>query len=93
MAQINPSTTTNTSDTPECSQRKNVPDKAVTTNITVNKKNSPKDTDVILELDFSIVEDLNRIWVSISLFELAKIAQFQNEIVNALPGRMPKIHQ
>ena len=30
---------------------------------------------------------------SISLFELAKIAQFQNEIVNDLPGRMSNLSQ
>ena len=58
MAQTNPSTTNNSSDSPECSQRKNTPDKEVTTNITVNKKNSLVDTNVSLELDFSIVEDL-----------------------------------
>ena len=58
VPQTNPSTTTNASGTPKCSQRKNAPNKAVTTNITVNKKNSPVDTNVSLELDFSIVEDL-----------------------------------
>ena len=84
---------TNASNSPECSQRKNTHDKEVTTNITVNKKNSPVDTDVILEIDFSIREYLKRTGASISLFELAKIAQFWNEIVNALPGRMPKITQ
>ena len=60
VAQINPPITTNANDTPKCSQRKNMPDKAVTTNITVNKRNSPVDTDVSLELDFSIVKDLKR---------------------------------
>lgn len=60
VAQTNPSTTSNASDTLECSQRKNAPDKAVTTNTIVNKKNSLVDTNASLELDFSIVEDIKR---------------------------------
>ena len=60
MAQTNPSTTTYASNTLDCSQRKNAPNKELIANTTVNKKNSPVDTYASLELDFSIVEYLKR---------------------------------
>ena len=90
---MNPSPTIDAKDAPESSQRNNVPDKTVAANKNVNKKSSPINTDDSLELEFSIVDDLKRTRASISLFELAKIAQFHNEIINVLPGRMPKIPQ
>ena len=95
MAQTNPSpsVTKNTNNTPEGSQRKNAPNKSVTTHTIINKKNPAINTTASIELDFSIVEDLKRTRASISLFKLAKIVQFQNEIVNALLGKMSKIPQ
>ena len=93
VAQTNPSPTINANDAPKSSQRNNAPDKIVTTNKFVNKKSSPVNTNNSLKLDFSIVEDLKRTRASIPLFELAKIAKFRNEIVNALLGMMPKIPQ
>ena len=68
-------------------------DKAVMTNVVVNKNHSPVNTTANVELDFSIVEELKRTQASISLFELAKITQFRNGIVNALLGKMPKLPQ
>ena len=91
VAQTNPSVRINTSDALESSQRNNAPDKTVATNKIVNKKSSPINKDDSLELVLSILEDLERTQASISLFELGKIAQFHNEIINALPGKMPKI--
>ena len=66
-------------------------DKAVMTNVVV--KNNPLliNTTANIELDLSIVEELKWSWASISLFELAKIAQFRKEIVNVLPRKMPKL--
>lgn len=95
VAQTNPSPyiMNNTNDTPKGLRRKNMPDKEVTTNTTINKKNPPVNTTTSIELDFSIVEDLKRTRARISLFKLAKIAQFRNEIVNALPGKMTRIPQ
>lgn len=63
------------------------------TNVAVNKNLLPVNTTANVELDFSIVEELKRTRASILLFELAKIMQFHNEIVNALPEKMPKIPQ
>lgn len=92
--QTNPSPTIDANNAPECSQRNNAVDKTAATNQIVNKKSSPVNTGDNVELDFSIAEDLKRTRASISLFELSKIAQFRNEIVNALPSRVPKIpHQ
>ena len=73
--------------------KKNTADKVVTTNTTINKNPLHVNTISTVELDFSIVEEIKRTWASISLFELGKIAQFRNEIVNVLPRKMPKILQ
>ena len=90
---MNPSPTIDASDAPKSSQRNNAPDKTIATNNIVNKKRSLVNMDDSLELDFRIVEDLKRAWASISLFELSKIAQFHNDIINVLLDRMPKIPQ
>ena len=92
ISTTNPSPTIDTSNR-ESSQRNNVPDKTVAATKTVNKKSSPVNIDDNVELGFSIIDDLKRTQASISLFELAKIAQFRNEIINALLGKMPKIPQ
>ena len=90
---MNPSPTIDASNAPESSQRNNAPDKTVVANKIVNKNSSPVNIDDNVELDFSIVEYLKRTRASISLFELANIARFCNEIINVLPGKMPKIPQ
>lgn len=75
-------------------QKKVVVERAATTEITVNKNGSHVNKPASVELDFNIVDELKRTQGSISLFELAKIAQFRNEIINSLSGRMPNLpHQ
>lgn len=74
-------------------KKKIVIDKAVTTNVDVNKNHSHVNTTANVELDSSILEELKRTRASILLFELAKITQFRNEIVNAMSSKMSKLPQ
>lgn len=89
----NPSPSTSGSASSGNMSKKIVAEKATTTNITVHKNDSHVNKPTGVELDFSIVDELKWTRASISLFELEKIAQFRNEIVNSLPRRMPNLPQ
>lgn len=68
--------------------KKIVADKAMTIDPIVNKTDSHENKSINVELDFSMVDELKWTWANISLFKLAKIAQFWNNIVNVIPCRM-----
>ena len=88
MNSHNPSPLTNVSVPLVNPSKKTMADKSTTTDPIINKIDSHENKSINLELDFSIVDELKWTRASISLFELAKIAQFRHEIVNALPGIM-----
>ena len=73
------------------SSKKTVVDKATTIDPIVNKTDSHVNKPINVDLDFSIVDELKQTRSNVSLFELAKIDQFQNEIVNSLLGRTPNL--
>lgn len=60
---------------------------------TISKTDPHVNKSITVDLNFSIIDELKKTQASISLFELAKIAQFKNEIVNAIPSRTPKLPQ
>jgi hypothetical protein len=89
VTQPNPFVSNSRSTASGNTQKKIVADEEVTTDITISKNNPPVNKTTNVELDFSIVEELKRTRSNISLLGLAKIDQFQNEIVNSLPGKGP----
>lgn len=93
VTQSNPSVSNSGSTTSGNTQKKTATYKVVTIDITISKNNPPVNKTTNTELDFNIVDELKRTRASISLFKLAKIAQFQNEIVNSLPGKGPNLPQ
>ena len=76
MNSPNPSPLTSGSAPLGSSSKEIVAEKATTTDPIVNKTNSHVNKPASVELEFSIVDELKQTQASISLFELAKIAQF-----------------